>query len=335
MFKLTEKMLDYLKSSFLIASIVLIVLAGVVGSYAYSREPYIVEDYVAARADAVSEYGITFELAPNDIYGTTLSYDGKKLPVYLSLLRNVVVRHSFRLLYGHASGNYSLEITLVHPDGWSKVFSQTSRAFSGEPALSSVAQLNITETRLLMESLAKQAGTRLTAYNINITAKISYTATVGSEKRGDSIAHTVILNLDISRGLAEVRGGLKENKPIIIPGRRAVPVVLAGFTVDTLRTTVPVLGLAGVVLLSAYTYLSVKTEKTPSIAELERKYRDILVEGAAPPEFSSMDVVVLKNIEELVKVARILEKPVVKASSGLDKVVYYIVDKKTVYVVEG
>lgn len=330
--KLSERLLYILKISSFLASVILLTFTGAMGFYAYSQKPYIVEEYPVARASAVSEYSLMFELAPNDIYGTTLPYEGKKLPVYLSLLREVVIQHFFRMLHTPASGNYSIEVVLVHPDGWSKTYSRKSEVFSNKSLVASVTRLNITETHLLMRNLAEQADIRLTAYSINITTSIYYSVNLDSETRRDSITHTVALGVDFFRGLMEVRGGLRESKSMSVFKERTIPVVFAGLTIETLRIIAPVLGVAGVALLSTYMYILTRVEKTHTTAKLERKYKDIIVESIKPPEFSSMDVVALKDIEELAKAARILEKPIVKTS--LDKTVYYLVDRKTAYIVE-
>lgn len=318
----------------LFASIVLLVLAGVLGSYAFSRDPYIVEDVVVARADAVSEYGIAFLLSPNEIYGTVLAYEGKPVPVYLALAREVLLKHTFRLSYGTASGNYSLRVYVAHPDGWTKEIRSAADSFSARPTVSLSERLNVTELRSFVEGLSRQAGIRLASYSIVVVAKVDYSVALGPHVRRGSVEHRVDLEVDQTRGWIAVRGEPSQSRPVTVSTRVVTPVTLAGVPVESLRTVAPSMGVAGVALLFAYVVVFARSKETGPTVRLERKYRDLIVEGTRLPDLSSGDLVVLKDLEELVKVARLVERPVVKVSSNPGRVVYYIVDRRITYIVE-
>ncbi|MEM2500018.1 MAG: DUF5305 family protein, partial [Sulfolobales archaeon] len=194
--------------------------------------------------------------------------------------------------------------------------------------------LNMTEIRLLMESLSKQAGIRLTSYDIVVVAEVSYSVTLASQVKKGSIEHSIKLEVDLSRGLIMVRGESSQSKLETATTKVVTPVTLAGIHVEVLRTASPVIGVVGLSLLSAYLVMSAKFKETSRVLRLERKYRDVIVEGSKLPDFSSNEIAVLKDLEELVKVARIVEKPVIKVTPNPDKIVYYIVDRRTVYIVE-
>ncbi|MEM2055905.1 MAG: DUF5305 family protein [Sulfolobales archaeon] len=334
MFKLNKRVIDVFIYFTLFASVVLLVLAGVLGSYAFSREPYVVEEIVVARASAISEYSIVFNLKPNEIYGTSIAYGGKPIPIYLTLAQEAVVKHTFRLTYGIASGNYSLSIYVAHPDGWTKEIRKTREGFTEKSSVARLESLNITEIRLLMENLSKQVGIRLTSYDIVVVAEVSYSVTLASQVKKGSIEHSIKLEVDLSRGLITVRGESSQSKLETATTKVVTPVTLAGIHVEVLRTVSPVIGVVGLSLLSAYLVMSAKFKETSRVLRLERKYRDVIVEGSKLPDFSSNEIAVLKDLEELVKVARIVEKPVIKVTPNPDKIVYYIVDRRTVYIVE-
>lgn len=331
MYKLGDKV-SVLRYSVLTASIVLVLLAGALGFYAYSQDPYLVEEVMVTRASAVSRYNITFNLEQNDIFGTRLSYNGS-LPIYLSLLQGAEIWHSFSISQGSATGSRTLSIYLAHPDGWAKTLLKISDTFSEKSSITLPIQLNISETLLLMESLVKQIGGRLTEYDIIISTVVEYTATIESETRSGSINHTVALNIDVARNRVAVKGNPREYEPHIVTVRRELPVTLFGLSIEGLRVATPILGIAGVALLSTYIVAFVRARESNSIAKLESRYRDIIVEGSKLPESPAGGVVALKSLEELVKVARILERPIVKVVFN-SNTVYYIVDRGTTYVVE-
>lgn len=333
-FKNAKKVLTAMKYVALASSVVLLALAAVLGFYSYSREPYVVEEVVLARADAVSDFNITFNLVPNDIYGTTLTYAGKSLPVYLAILRDIPINYTFKLSQGSASGSYSLRIKLVHPDGWTKELFMLSGQFSEESSISLSANLNVSEIQLFMENLTKRIGVKQSYYEVAVDAELGYLATLEAGTKGGSVTHTIILRVDLARGLVTVKGEPRISEAITITSRRTTSTKLAGIPLETMRTATPLMGVAGTALLFTYVVAQTKKLEEDEVLRFEKKYKDIIIEGERLPDLSSSDVVVLKSQEEVVKVARILEKPVVKVAKDPNKVIYYVLDRKTVYVVE-
>lgn len=321
-----------LRHSLLISSVALIVFAALVGIYAYSREPYITVDALAARSDITSTYGLVFNLRPNDVFGTKLVFRGGDVPIYLAPLEGATVSYSIRLSRGIFSGTYTIRVAVQHPDGWSKSLWEYNGNFSMASQVSKSLELNISEITYTMERLSGQIGIRLTTFDIVIASYSDYTVSLGAESRSESLEHSLTLTIDLIRNRVFVKGNTESSRTVEIRYTKTIPVYVLGLPLDLARTVTPIVGALGIGLLSVYIAIYMKEITEDVVARLEKKYRDIIVEGAKPPTLLG-EVIEIKDLEELAKVARVLEKPIIKIPMESGGIEYFIVDKNTAYMV--
>ena len=117
----SRKLLRTLNTSLLIASLIMVSLAGVIGYAAFTKKPYKVKEYTLFSIKRRSEYSLKFLLIPNEVFGEELSYD-LKTPIYLSIVKFIHINYSLDYRNATASGNLNMTVNVVHPDGWSKTY---------------------------------------------------------------------------------------------------------------------------------------------------------------------------------------------------------------------
>jgi len=158
-----------------ISSIALIISMAIIGVGAFlaigafTREPTISIERTLYRVERISSYNPTFLLEPNEIYETDVIQAAPSQPVYLSLVKLVIVNYTYAVSSGIASGSIRVATYLIHPDGWIKRFGETNIQINSSSA-SALIQLNINSTTELMARLSKQVMARSDLYTIRIVA---------------------------------------------------------------------------------------------------------------------------------------------------------------------
>lgn len=318
----------------MLLSVALILSGSLLGVVAYSTETVSVEEVVIERVARSSRYSITFHLRPNEIFGETLEYQGEGVPIYLSLLDRVTLNYSYSLSKGSATGVYEVVVKLAHPDGWAKDVFRERQEFSDKRVVRSVVTLSAQELLSTMQRLLAQIDAKVTAFDVVVATSVNGTVKAGPMVRRDSLQHSITISVDAVRGRVFVRGEPENVQAMEEKSRRVVPNTVFGVPVATLRQVAPPLLAAGAVTLSVGVFLYQRSSEEPGPVRLERKYSSVIVCGTDLPQPASAVKVVVKDLEELVKIARALEKPVVKVCGKSSGRVYFVVDEAAIYVAE-
>ena len=316
----------------LVVSLILIGLGLCLGVISLTSEPYSFREVLLYSLTETSRYSIEAYTIPNDIYEDIAVPLSPEKTVYLHLVREILVNHTYEISKGSFSGIYNVTVELVHPDGWSKKYSNFSIPLSRESRVEKSIVLNISDIVSLMDKLCKQASVKLTDFDIVITSSVDPYIFIDSYTRDESpLTHTITICVSIARNRVEVRGDLSLTS--VIEEKRSIrePLYVFGLTVEALRVIASSTTVSGVIGLIAYIVLYTRSRKLDIIRDFESKYSELIVESRKIIGRTSSTKIEVSSLEELVKTARLLEKPIVKITSG-NNCTYMVVDKDITYV---
>lgn len=304
---------------------------------AFTREPIISSERTLYRFNRLSEYNLTYLLEPNEIYETEVIQQALSQPIYISLIKLLLINYTYSVSEGIARGGIRITIYLVHPDGWVKKYGERNIAIDSSRATVTIP-LNINSTSDLMVRLSKQVMTRSDLYTIRITALADTNIYIGQHIRRDIMNHTIDLSVMIAANKISLEGNQTSIVNTYEEKTRITEVakLIGGITVDTGRNIAIATTGAGVALLAASTILRIVTKKERREEEiLENKYSGIIVEVARQTSLGiKQKKIYIPKAEELVKLARLLEKPILKECLSRDRCEYYIVDQDTIYMLK-
>ena len=331
---LSRKLLRTLNTSLLIASLIMVSLAGVIGYAAFTKKPYIVKEYTLFSIKRRSEYSLKFLLTPNEVFGEELSYD-PKTPIYLSIVKFIHINYSLDYRNATASGNLNMTVNVVHPDGWSKTYLLISKSFNNTSRIIGELKLNLSRLLMFMNNLTSELGLKPTPFDVIVDTSVKSRLKVGSRVVMDPFTHSITLAIDTRNNKVVVKGNLSNSATISRKISKTKELNIVGFNINTLRLVSVILAVVGISLLTTSTFLLMRLRSFNTVEKFEKKYSDILVTTDSIPKGSNVTKISLSNLEELAKLARLLERPILKLQpSNGDELQYFIVDRDVVYVVK-
>ncbi|MET1160483.1 MAG: DUF5305 family protein [Thermoprotei archaeon] len=315
----------------LVTAITLTTIGLVFSVLSLTREPYVSEEVVLYKTRLSSNYWVGFLLFPNDLFEKPIIQALPNKPMYLHLVREIFINHTYSVSSGVLTGTYNLTITLVHPDGWGKVYELYSISVSGNRTIKKDIVLNTSQIIEFMNHLCKQASIRLTEFDIKVTSILDPVLTIDSyTKKLSQITHNVTIHVDVSSNRLLVRGELLRS--INIEEKKSInkPQYILGLPIGLTRIVSPLITTVGISCLLGYTLLYIRQRSRDIIKDFESKYSELIVESKTIRGSTGRVKVLVSNPEELVKIARLLEKPILKLVSG-EEYSYVVIDSETVY----
>jgi len=318
---------SYIVTTALLIAIAVTLASGIIGVYAYMREPYIAKQITLYRYTKVSSYQIDFYMKPSNIYGDIIVSAESKTPIYLNLVNGINISYIYRVDNAKTAGTLRTVILLYHPDGWSKKYLDESIEFF-EKALANI-YIDMNSTVKTMDNLCKEVGLRLSTFNIVINTYIDSKTEIGSITKIDPYNHTITLKVDLTRNRIDVAGNLLLTTPIEEKKTIYEKQYIFGVDVEGMRTASTISIASGAIATA--TLLIIKTRftgKEDPLKKFESRYRDIIVEVKNIPEKSTL--IYVSKPEELVKIARLLETPIHRVVDN-NTVRYYVIAEDKVY----
>jgi len=317
----------------LIAALSMAVVGGVFGVSAYMREPYVVSQELLYRYSKVSRYDIYFYMKPNNIYETPIVVAESGLPIYLSLVNGVNVSYSYRVDGVRSSGSIRMAVFLRHPDGWSRKYLEKTLNFTG--SATSSLYINISDAVSTMDVLCKQVGLRLTAFSITIATYIEGTVHIGSISRRDPYNHSIAIAIDLGRNRIALEGTPSITVPVEEKRNVYIKQSILGMDIETLRILSTSMASAGVIATAILAIARAKLSTRDPLKDFESRYQQIIVTASRIPMEGGSKTVYIRNPNELIKVARLLEKPIIKYVDGSNsQPIYMVIDRDTTYILE-
>ncbi|MEM4849175.1 MAG: DUF5305 family protein, partial [Ignisphaera sp.] len=224
-------------------------------------------------------------------------------------------------------------VLLQHPDGWSKKYLENKINFSDY--VSNNIKLNLLDVISYMEDICKQIGIKPTIFNISITSYITSRVYLGSDVGLDNFTHTVTLVIDSIKNRISISGPLIRAPTVEEKVNIYITQTLLGLSIEDLRSYSVLVSSMGAVFTGISVFIWFTTAIKDPLSEFESKYQDIIVSATKIPPLTEKNIVYLSKPEDIVKISRLLEKPIVKyidRNNNQDNVLYTVFDKESAYI---
>ncbi|MEM1644570.1 MAG: hypothetical protein QXL96_01660 [Ignisphaera sp.] len=317
-----------------ITSVMFLSLGGALGFIVFATEPYYTKELTLYSYTKNSEITIALLLKPNNIYEKTTVILTPTNNTYLNLVEGININHMFKVAEGVLIGDYSLIISLSHPDGWSKNYFSITDKINSSIYRRSIS-INISEIIMYIENICKQISEKVTQFDIVIEVSIRGYVKTSNHSISDQLLHRVEVRIDLLINRIFVRGDLIQNARTDEKSSIQEINYFLGFPITFMRTFSLVIASAGSIEFIAYILMRIKTKNVDVIKGFEFKYRELIAESKDIIELTEDNInnVYVSSLEELVKIARLLEKPIIKTYKN--NLVYYVItDKDLRYIFE-
>lgn len=285
-------------------------------------------------------YDYVAELKPNIIYNKTMLRRGEGI-LYVTLTERINI--SFTYIFSSTPQPESVNVVMrdvtariESPDKWTKVLQRGELVeflnFRG--SINFTLEVNCTLLKQMVSAIDKELGVYSSSYNIYIVPEILVDVRIA----GRSVSEVYMPQLTIAFKAGADKGGYISLEGLEHVQSREVkdvveishPEVENQRILSYVATTLTTVGLTTLILVyHRATGHARKKLVDAKIERMVREHKDIIVEALMPlPEVQA--VVDVKSLEDLVKVAEILAKPVLKAMDG-EREVFYVVDGSIKY----
>jgi hypothetical protein len=232
----------------------------------------------------------------------------------------------------------TITATIESPDLWSKTFVLVPS--TRQPGSLKVDfQVDIDYLNELLKAILEETGTGGQAYNLNIEAFVHVTAQSDYGPIDEDFTQTLSTELGAGTLIWNEELGMTQEGAItttyIIPNTNRY----LGLSVDGVKTTSLILGIIFLLIFIASLVFYNKT-KPPELPLFEKtalavgkKYADRIAEASSQTPLDEERIITLGSIEDLVKVADELGKPIMhQPPTATDKRhIYYVIDGNSQY----
>ena len=228
-------------------------------------------------------------------------------------------------------GIIDLKIKLTEPDGWSILLNNTTYIIDSSNTTVRF-YINVTELRDIIASIRKEIGLSSLEYNIEVDPTIKVSTKLSDRIVDRIIEPKLVLSLDFQRNKIlyddlNFTDTYRHAEKQIISSTFSLP-GLFSLTIQNLRYISYTLVLAGVVS-AVLIIITREKELTSVIDEFLRKYDNVIVKASAVT--SSSRKVLVKDFRELLRISRLLGKPIVYYKEG-ESHVFTVIDAETLYI---
>lgn len=321
------------KKKFIILLITLAVLTLIsITSTLYAYQQPIYQTVIFGTYQQYGIYNYTAQLKPNIIYNKTILTPNEGT-LYTNIVNyvNITFTYTFMSTPGPTDQTvqHQILIQLESPGKWARNLTiiEARELFQLTDDLNFTFQINPKKVAELVEKIENETGLSSPNYRINISPTIHVKAntTVGIIEDTFNPKLTIAFVQDPSIGKYIAIWPLKNSIEKIIGAEQ----ILQSWVLN-LRIASIIFVMVSASGLTIMTRLHIKTKpKVKTIAKIIAPYKDIVAETTqSPPETNT--VIEVKSLEDLAKIADIMNKPILYL--GNEKVHnFYVIDDKITY----
>jgi len=282
-----------------------------------------------------SVYEYTASLQPNIIFNKTVLKTGEG-PIYTGILRYLNLTMNYNFLSSHPPSNLSIsQETLVYLSSkkWNRTLDneEAQKLFKMGHSSGLSMQINHTSIMTLLKAIDKETGVYSNSYTIRLVPIIRVKAAINGGQIDDTFVPeiNIIFNTGSESGnfisienLQQTRFGTITNiTQVNLPWVETQRIF--SYILLTLSTT----GLLSTIYI--YARENSKKPKTDYVKKIVKRYKGLITESSVniPPTENNVN---FDSIEDLVKTAEIIAKPIIHSKQeGED--IFYIIDNNTKY----
>ena len=281
------------------------------------------------------KYDYIAQLTPNNLYNQTTLKPGEGT-LYTRIVYQLDLNFSYAFRCGLPADmniTYVIEEALEAP-GWKKPLKATppstinSTGILGE--LTTSYHINVTAIQELIRSIEQETGTSASACNLTITPQIH---TIASTKLGtinESFTPTLAIRLRYRTEAGDQLSleGLEQTSPGAIQKTEKIPLP---FTMNqryaAYAISIPAFtGLA----YTVWAFFKATIKPPKPLKEIIKPYEEIIAEAREPSYEARRATITMSSLEDLVKVADSLGKPLLHSQKELTHT-FYVLDGLTKY----
>jgi len=316
--------------------VLLISLVGLVTSYNYPDQ--VVEEI--PRASISQKIDLSYVV----LVKKSLIYDNRTIlqpgeAIYVKFLEGFNITYGLALSSSgelrRVDGSYEVYVNVSSPVWFKKVAISSGDV---RELLNKVENLyvNFTYLRDYISMIEKEVGSSR-AYTVSVVFSARTNIELMNLSKSYAITSTSKLELyyDTGKPLIDVKTSTPETKYVdslkqVKPTKVSLILISLDVTTYRLLTMLASIISAGVLALTLIVVTQGRSSEKPLITLLESKYRDLIISGELDQVKHVVAVVYVRDLKDLIKVATMRKKPIVKL--GDDKTKFAIVDEDVVYV---
>ncbi len=329
---------EYMNKYFRISLIVLMAISLIVGVplviISHSSSPYRIIEKKTFELNYNTTYRYVAEVNKSIIYYNRETI-GMDEPLYIPLTKSLNFSINFNVDVKHDSiinnkGLLELRIRLIEPEGWSiLLYNKTYVINSTNEEINFT--INITEIRDIISNIRKEIGSSSLEYDIEIDPLIKLSTRISKGIIDRMIEPKLILKLDFQRNkilydkLNFTDSYKKTDKEIVAS---TMSILGLAITVQNLRYIsygLILVGVASIILMM----ITRERTFTNVVESFIRKYDNIIIKASKIT--ASSRKVLVKDFKELLRISRLLGKPIVYYKEG-DSHIFTVIDAETLYI---
>ncbi|MEM3978496.1 MAG: DUF5305 family protein [Fervidicoccaceae archaeon] len=317
----------------LVIGIITIVFGVTLAYLALSTQPYRTVSQVIIDDKIESNTTILLVLLPNDIYEnkTVIAEPGKNY--YANLVDSICIYYSASSRSGNISGEVTIGVYLWHPDGWGKTIKIEKATFMSPRTTYSSPCISLKDIINYVDYLSSQANIRTYYFDLSIEAISNLNITYPNQSIQEKMNNTLLIRVDKAKNLLTVSGEESKHKDIRKTSNVTLENKVLSMSVSTARSLSVISTVIGALLIaSAVLGGTGKPGATSQAHRFEKKYRNIIVEAKEVP-VNKEKTILLQSEADLLRVARILGKPILKTRHN-ERDVYVVSDGEFFYILE-
>ena len=301
----------------------------------HSTSPY----KVLERSSVQVIYNTNYEYLAhvnNSIIYNNRNTIGMNDPLYIPLTKTLEFNMTFNTISKldkivENKGIIDLKIKLTEPNGWSILLNNTTYVIDA-PNTMVRFNINVTELRRIIASIRKEIGLSSLEYNIEIDPTIKVSTKLSNRIVDRIVEPKLVLSLDFQRNKIlydnlNFTDTYKRSDKQIIPSTFSMA-GLFSLTIQNLRYISYTLILVGV--MSAILIMITREKALTSVVDgFLRKYDSVIIRASAVT--SSSRKVLVRDFRELLRISRLLGKPIVYYKDG-ESHVFTVIDAETLYI---
>ncbi|MBA3037932.1 MAG: hypothetical protein FP814_15765 [Desulfobacterium sp.] len=312
---------------------VLVILIAILCLSSYSlyqayQLPFIVDkDVSACNYEQRSNFNYVVLLKPNNLYDTSTL--GSNMTYFTKIVDRIDTIFSYEFTCDNPAsiqGNYEV-IATVSTELWEKNFVIVpGKEFSGEKKANFTAKfpLNLTVHNDFVESIGKEIGVQAKEPKLKLIYNINTVATIKNRQVKETFAPTMVIPL--SKGAFDISGDISSRKPGSIT--RTEPFFRQDVIDKRIYTFITTILFFILLLLFAYLTKNKPIEMNrveETVANINKKYGDWIADAKEMPLTGNQVSVSLNSMEDLIKIAEELGRPVIHVKNA-QKHYYYVLD---------
>lgn len=318
--------------------IIMVVLSGILLFKAYRVSDSIDTETVVAGYAQDSNFGYSMNIKPNQLYDATNPV-GINQTYFTKITQNIDTKFAYKFYVTEGEkvdikGNYDIT-AILNTDLWEKKFIIVPRKeFSGTGNIEFTESfpVDINKYNEILTSISNEIGVQPKESKLKLVYDIN--AIVTKDEIQNIEKFNPIIVITSTKGSFNVIGDTTKTSENVIKKIVNEPAL------DVLAQRVTLSIIVSVLVLITIIFFGITknriedsidaTEK--EIIDIKKKYGDIIIEAKVAGDTKEDNIVILGNIEDLVKVASEVEEPVIhKYEESEERYIYYVYDGYTRY----